>query len=614
MPFCVGRWRVEAGLNQLSSDGEARHVEPRVMELLVFLAESPGVTLSREQILETVWQGAAVVDAVLPRAVSELRAALGDDARDPRFVQTVPRRGYRLIAPVTPVSSHMPAKYRKLALLTAALVAAGAVLVMLIPGILRDSALQAVNSSVQIESVAVLPLEESTPVGRPFFAQGLTDSLTTSLARSRVVRVVSPRSVRGREDLDPQSLGVSLGVDAVLFGSVLHDEDDVGLTLELIATEDGTVLWAGNFRQPMRNVLALQAEIARQVVREIQGQIQGSERQGTAARAAGRAGSRDDESVVDPEAFERTLEARYYLSLRTGDGLRRSRELFERALLADREYAPAWAGLAECHVQLVNYLSLTPGQAYPAAREAAERAVALDPNSPESHAALGLVVLHQDWDLEAAEAAYRRAISLGPSYATAHQLYAELMSFQGRHDEALRMIRTARELDPFSPLLQAVEGVLLLGAGRYEESAALLGRVYDLDHSLVWTRRQRAYAFERMGRMREAIAERTALTFAEGESARRLRALTEQDGLRGFYRWSLTRPDLEDLPATLRAEYLAGAGEDEQALLWIDRAVEDKGEYLLHLHRSPAFDRLRDHPRFRGPLEAAGVDPSIPRH
>lgn len=597
--FEVGDWLVDPGLSEIRRDGRLIRLEPKVMELLAFLAGNAGETVSREDLLDAVWPGQHVVEGVLTRAASQLRQALGDDAAQPSYLQTVPKRGYRLIAPVRPETVQNPT-----ASSTGApqgrpwILATTMILVALVA--LAVIRLRAVPSEEPEEpvSIAVLPLLNlADDASQEYFSLGMTEALITELAKVSGLRVVSRTSVmRFREtDLSLPEIARELGVSTLLEGSVLQADGRVRITTQLIRAETDDHLWAESYDRELADVLTLQSDIARAVVREIEVRLTPIEEARLAA--AGR---------VDAETHRWYLKGRYHWSLRTPEDLALGRDFFKQAIARDPTFAPAWAGLADALVHLSGYSHLPPQQAFPQARDAALEALRLQPDLAEAHASLALVDFTLDWDAPSAEASFLRAIELKPSYATAHQWYSELLSLVGRHQEALVEAELARQLDPFSPIVRAAVGQRLNAAGRYAAAVETLGDALNLQPKLAWAHRERAWALSRLGRDDEALRAHEEEMRQRGLTTHELEALqaaTGESGMRGFWGWQAARLGRLAVagwvPAILWAEAYAGAGDTERALDWLERAAEERGLFLPHIKRSPAFDSLREHPRFR---------------
>ncbi len=603
--FRIGDWSVEPDLDQVSRADQCRRLEPKLMELLVYLAERPGQTIARDEILGAVWDGKAVIDAVLTRGISEIRQTLGDDPQQPRFIQTVPRKGYRLIAAVTAAPdaaapnavAALPAASagsRAAARRLSGWLAGGALLVVVTLFASRYFPAGNEDRSVRWRSIAVLPFDNHSGDSRQeYLAAGMTEALITELAQIRGLRVISRTSVqqyRGAARPLP-AIGRELGVETIVVGSVLEAGDRVRITVQLILAESDEHLWAESFDRDTGDVLALHAEIAHAVLREIRVHLSPREQQRLTRPG-----------TTDAEAHRLYLKGRYYWNRRTVADMRASVALFEQAIERDPGYARAHAGLADAYLQLSNYYAMPPREAFPRARQAVERALEIDPYLAEAHATQGAVAVNQDWNFIAAEEAFRRALRLGPGYVTAHQWYAELLSFLGRHDEALAEIAKAWELDPFSPLINAAWGQRLSAAGRFREALERFRDTLELEPRFAWIYREMAYAFTELGEHDRAVAARLREMETRGVADDALRRAVEDRGMRGFWSWHrdrLTRRrSTAWVPAALLAEAHAGAGDREQALGWFESAVEEGGEVLLHLRRSPAFAELSSEPRY----------------
>lgn len=631
--FEVGDWLVDRGLNEIRRGETVERLEPKVMELLVRLAEQAGETVSRDELLDAVWSGQHVVEGVLTRGASLLRQALGDDAQDPRYLQTVPKRGYRLIAPIrtAPVRTETvrtetvrPEAARTEAAQAATerppagteerspesrprfLVAGLAVLLVAVSlfllffwlFFLRQGPPEPLVDVREPTSIAVLPLLNlAEDPAQDYFSLGMTEALITELAKVSGLRVVSRTSVmrfRG-STLPLPEIARQLGVSTLLQGSVLEVDGRARITTQLIRAETDDHLWVESYERELADVLSLQREIARAVAREVEVRLTPTEE---ARLSAARR--------VDAEAHRLYLKGRYHWGLRTPEDLALGRDFFAQAIDRDPAFAPAWAGLADTLIHLSGYSHLPPREVFPQAREAAHEALRLDPELAEAHASLALVDFNLEWDAQEAEAGFLKAIEFEPSYATAHQWYSELLSLSGRHDEALAEAEFARQLDPFSPIVRAALGQRLNAAGSFAAALERLGEALELQPRLAWAHRERAWVLTRLGRHGDALEARLeemrvrGLTVAELEA---LESAVRESNSAGFWRWQIARLEglaaTEWVPSILRAEAHAGAVDADAALDWLERAAEERGLFLPHLIRSPVFDDLREHPRFQ---------------
>jgi len=407
--------------------------------------------------------------------MARLRDALGDSSDSPRFIETLARRGYRFVAPVTesaPLTenagiaepdlrveqgiSKTENRVRRFLISVLAGLFGGALLLGVYLGFDIGGARGWLRrySNRPIRSIAVLPLENlSGDPGQDYFADGMTDELITNLAQLRSVRVISRTSImqyKGTKKTLPQ-IGRELNVDAVLEGSVVRSGDRVRITAQLVDAATDQHLWAASYDRDLHDVLAWQDQAAREIASEVRIELTSTE-QGHIGRA----------HSVNSEAFEAYLKGRYHWNKRSKDGLRKAEQYFQEAIQKDPNYAPAYAGLADTYILFANFNIAAPGRAYPRAKEMASKAIQIDGTLAEAHTSLATLKAICDWDWSGAEQEFRRAIELNPSYATAHHWYAEdLLIRMGRQGEALAEIERARQLDPLSLQINAVQGRIL---------------------------------------------------------------------------------------------------------------------------------------------------------
>jgi TolB-like protein/Flp pilus assembly protein TadD len=446
----------------------------------------------------------------------------------------------------------------------------------------------------EVRSLAVLPLTDLAGEAAPeYFAEGMTEALITDLSKISALRVISRTSVMRYKETEKSipEVAEELGVDAVVEGSVLLAGDDVRITAQLI---DGTTdehLWAESYTRPLEDVLALHSEIARAIADEIEVVL-------TADEASRLTSSRS----VDPEALRAYLQGLYFWNRRTPEGFQRAAGLFQQAIGIEPDYALAHAGLANTYVLLGNYGLLELDRAYGAGRAAARQALLIDDTLAEAHTALGELWLFEEWDWSNAERHFRRAIALNPSYATARQYYAELLSYLGRREEALAEIQHARELDPLSLVIGSAAGEILNWAGQRDAAIEELQRVLGMDPEFWRAHRElgRVYltqqdyeeaaeAFER------AIALWGGNPHWRGDLACARAALGRTDEALEI----LVELESDSPP---RAWYSARAnlclGDTEEALAWLKRSVDERDPGSLFLKSDPLLDPLREDPRF----------------
>jgi len=474
-------------------------------------------------------------------------------------------------------------------------------------GGVRDRLFGGANAE-RIRSLAVLPLENlSRDPEQEFFADGMTDELIARLASLEGVRVISRTSTmryKGTTKGIPQ-IGRELGVDAVIEGSALRADGRVRITAQLIRAAQERHLWAKSYERDLRDVLALQAEVAQAIAGEIRAAL--------APEARSRAAA---EPPVNPEAYEAYLRGRYYWNKRNSAALKQAIVHFRRALATDSTYALAHAGLADVYAVIGDYLDRPATETAPAARASALRALELDPRLAEPHAALGLVKMEADFDWAGAEAEFREALRLNPNYATALHWHAILLVHLGRSKEALAEIDRALAVDPLALIIRNTRGRILQTQRRWAEAMSEYRRVLELDPAFsvtyIWIARNQ----DARGQHPLAVASyRTADSLVgndlHGYDAL-MRAAREPDP-RTYWRQNLIF--LSDaahrsavLPSLL-AESHAQLGETGPALALLERAFRERDGPLLDVIRDSGLDPLRNDPRFADLLRGYGLEP-----
>lgn len=522
--FRLGEWLVEPSLNRLTSGERVAHLEPRAMDLLVYLAERAGKVVGREELLDAVWQRQFVADATLSHAVAKLRRALGDDPQGARFVETIPKRGYRLVATVeTPAPA----------------------------GGCEGESPQLVTRGVEPRSsalpgLAVLPFVDMSPGGdHEYFGDGVAEEITNALACLTGLRVAARTSAfafKGARQ-DVREIGQQLGVDAVLEGSVRKASGRLRVTAQLISVADGMHLWSERFEASDEDVFAVQDAIAEGVVRRMHvppaaglGELFG--RRGSPSRGA----------------YDLYLRGRHLLNRRRREELQRALEYLEQAVAADETFPLPQVAIAETFSVLALWGTLPPEPAHARARAAATRAVDLDPFSAEAHAWLGWVELFQDWDFAGSAHYFQQALRLPrPSWMCGFPFGIHHLA-GGRWDAAGRTAHRLADEEPLSPLAQAQGAGLLVGLGRFPAAREILEAALDLDadHPMVtlWLAHVRGVE----GRFREAaeLLQRTlgtwfvptminlpALLVAAGDTdaARKVVAMLEDAAGTGYVSW-----------------------------------------------------------------------------
>src|SRR3984893_3693470 len=533
-----GAFEVDLREGELRKSGLRIRLQEQPFQVLVILLERPGKIVNREELRQRLWPSDTFVDFdhSLNSAVKKLREALGDQPDNPRFVETLHRRGYRFVAPVEgqPCASEVQADLQGLkqdpeerkAIPTpqsqpvaraawfkkrSALpwIATAAIFVMVLAaftanvGGWRDRLVGGSGTGSNpdhIQSLAVLPLANlSRDPGQDYFADGMTDALITDLAQIGSLRVISRTSVmhyKGTSKTVPE-IGRELKVDVVVEGAAQTSGGRVRITAQLIRAADDRHLWAESYERDVRDVLALQDEVARTIANEIKVKLTPQE-QGllTSARP------------VNPQAHELYLKGRYYWNKRTPEALNKSLEYFRQAIDKDPSYALGYAGMADAYAMLGSgeYGILPPKEAFPKAEAAAMKALELDSALAEPHATLGYSK-DFDWDWQGAEREFKQAIDLNPGYTTAHHWYAIHLTSLGRNTEAIAEIRKAQSLDPLSLIISADVAWVFYFARRYEQQGEQARKTLEMDSNFAIARMYLSYSYLHMGNHKEAVAE-----------------------------------------------------------------------------------------------------------
>jgi TolB-like protein/DNA-binding winged helix-turn-helix (wHTH) protein/Tfp pilus assembly protein PilF len=614
---------VDLAAGEVRKAGLRQRLGGQPLQILQALLERPQETVTREELRQRLWPNIAFVDyeLALKKAVNRLREALGDSADSPHFIETIPRRGYRFIGVISPQSvrpeSGEPRLTAATDLLTRpavqmrtrlfwrpiaafSLAAIAALLLWLNADKLRTR-IFARPRAVQIHSIAVLPLENlSKDTSQDYFSDGMTEALTTDLAQIGALRVISRTSAthfKGSRETLP-SIGRQLNVDAIIEGSVTRFEDRVRITAQLIDVQTDHHLWARTYERDLKDILALQDEVARDIAAEIRINLTPQEQSRLTA-----------ERKTSPRAYDAYLRGRYLWSQRNAEAITKAVGYFQQAVREDPKFALAYSGLSDCY-----WVGWGARRDFPLADEYARKAISLQPDLAEGHASLGIVRIGE-YHLAAAEQELRRAIELNPNYAMAHHYYATYLLSMGRPAEALAENDRARQLDPFSLSINTMRGLILIGLRQFDQALDQFDRAVEISpqsqFAHVWL--ARIYWLE--GRAPEAIAEeKQAGTLAH--SAQQLRdqgevaAIYAKSGLRAA-RLKFAQLMERHYKGNYEAMWIAfqyGTVEDgPKVLQWLDEALRAQEAFPFHAKTAPEFDFLRADQRFQALLRRIGL-------
>jgi len=615
MPIAHNRIRfsvfeADRATRELRKHGIRIKLEDQPFEILMALLEKPGEIATHEELRGRLWPEGTFVDfdKSIARAVNKVRTALGDSAAAPRFIETLSRRGYRFIAPVTLVEeAPAPAPVRRRhSRPTWTIGFAGALVLLALalglnPGGVRDR-LPGFGSKPRLESIAVLPLENlSHDPEQEYFADGLTDALITDLGRISRLRVISRTSImqykRTKKPLP--EIARELNVDAAVEGTVMRSGGRVRATVQLLQARIDRHLWAESYERDFQNVIQLERQMALAIAHEVSGQLRLADRGGV---PGGRTAS--------PAAFDAYLRGRYFWDMRDAKSTAEAVGYFEQALREDPNFALAWSGLADCYST-----GWWTGADYPLAEKYARKALTLAPELAEAHISLG----YAEYDLgRFAEAGKegRRGIELDPNYVTGHHFLAFYLLAAGRLTEALAENDRARQLDPFSFPITFVRGIIYFHLHEYDRAREQFVAASQLNPQSHGPDEGLAQIYWLEGRVPEALVEerKTAVLASWPDQLRDLDEVASVYAKSGFATASRRSAQLKERTFhghSVEAFHIAiqygTAGDKEKALEWLNRGVALQGSNDWFCLRNPTFDFMRADPRYRDLLRRAGL-------
>jgi TolB-like protein/DNA-binding winged helix-turn-helix (wHTH) protein/Tfp pilus assembly protein PilF len=607
-----GAYEFNPDSGELRREGMRVRVEGQPLAILEVLVERPGEVVTREELQKRLWPEDTFVDFEhsLNAAVKRLRAALNDSADQPRYVETLARRGYRFVAPV---GSGVGERESKKAVLPAAqasrgfgrrwlwLVVLAAVCVLGLAGWgwrLRRNRL-ATHSLPPVRSLAVLPLQNlSGDSSQEYFADGMTEELIGRLANIHGLRVISRTSAMHFKNtqLSVPEIAKTLGVDAIVEGSVIREGSQVRVHAQLIRGASDEHIWAGEYQREYRSLLSLQEEVARSIAERIEISLTPQERRTLAST-----------SPIDPESYEDYLKGRYYFNQRTLDALNKSIGFFQQAIARTPDYALTYSGLADGYAMLGFRGGFPSKDALSRAKAAALKAIELDDTLAEPHASLAFIAETHEWDWATAEREYKRALELNPGDARAHHWYAGYLMYVGRFDEGIGEAKRARELDPLSlPVNNALAGRLLV-AGRAEEALAQVRQTLEIDPYFAPAHQTLGWVYLNMGKRQEAIQEfqqalqlsgtddkdiKLDLGFAYAATGNREQARRILGELKKLHEQRL-------IPSGSIAVLYGALGELDTAFAWLEKAYQERDPQLTYLKVGRRFEPLHHDARFQ---------------
>jgi Predicted integral membrane protein len=586
-PPCVykfDRFLVNEVERLLLRDGEVVPLTTKVFDILLTLIRSSGRLVRKNTLLNEIWPDAFVEEANLSVNIASLRKALGEGPAEHRYIETIPKLGYRFVASVLRLDANSDCANAGKARTTSV-------------------TWREIKSAEPFQSLVVLPFENvSDDPNSAYLADGLAESIMNNLSQLGDLRVVGRNTAfRYRGNVDSLTVGRELGVDSVLSGRVLRLAERIVIRTDLVETGDGWQIWGKQYHRKLSDVLSVQDEISREICKGLRFQLSLAERQ--------KLTKRHTDNVA---AYRLYLKGRYHWSKYNQEGLRKAIECFKQAIETDPTYALAYAGLADCYYRLSNVYAPTR-EAMPRAKAAALKALEIDPNVSETHCVLGVIKLCYELDWAGAEAEFRKAIEINPNDSIAHQRFALYFDLLGRFDEARRELEMALKIDPLSPQLYSSFGAMFFLARDYKSAIGEVQKALELDGKHIPSLYLMGRIHEGLGQTEQAISVFKKI-LALNETPMFLAVLGHAYALAGDERQArhvlakLEKPSPGSyVSAYSKALINVALGDTDLAFEQMEQAYEDRSEMITMLKVDPALDIVRSDLRFAKLLRRVGL-------
>jgi TolB-like protein/DNA-binding winged helix-turn-helix (wHTH) protein/Flp pilus assembly protein TadD len=617
--YVFGDFCLDAGQRALFRNGELLSLTPKSLETLLFLVERHGRIVDKKELMDAVWPDTFVEEVSLARNVSVLRKVLSESEEGQSYIETIPKRGYRFVAPVSessdavPASAAMPSAHSepvksqrfvsRLAFALAALISLFAVALWF-----RGSSLSLRLFPPSQTILVVLPVENLTgDPSQEYLADGLTEEVIAqlgSLSPQRLGVIARTSSMAYKHtNKTVRDIGRDLHADYVVEASLREGSGHVRFTAQLIRTRDQTHLWAHSFDRPLADVLALQNELARAIADEVRVDLQPQ----IAARLA-------TARSVQPAAYDDFVRGRFHWNERSAREVHSAIDYFAQAISKDPGFAPAYASLADSYTLLTMMRDAPPGEMMPKAQGALLKALSLDDYMGDAHTVLGEISEVFNWDWATADKEFRRAIELEPNSSNARHQFAIHLAVMGRFPEALAHMKVAEQVDPVSPVTFASTGWIYLRGRRPDQAILECQKALDLDPKFARGHLCLGEAYEEKRDLEKAAEEFIAARVLTGMSAdaiEQLRQALRQSGYQGYFRLRLQQLRAKATKSYVSpydfADFSLRAGDREEALKWLEAAYAERSPYLVFLHIEPRMDSLRDDPRFQELIRHIGL-------
>lgn len=625
-----GPFQLEPPERLLLCDGRPVSLPPKAFDLLLVLVDRSGHLVEKDELLSMVWPGAFVEEGNLAVTVSLLRKALNDDRSHPRYIETVSKKGYRFVAavkrhdecallidsskpnaseieprpiptiepPPRVIAAESRRESRNPKFLVPVLLGGLLIGLLALASVgLAHRKNKSTAASDTIRSLAVLPFQTLGTYGSDMYLElGMADAVITKLANTGKI-IVRPTSAIQRyagKQLTPQAIGKEQGVDAVLDGRIQRNGGQVRVTLQLIRVRDGAQLWADTLDTKFIDVFALEDSLSEMAAQAIRLKLTGGENQRFTRRY-----------TENPAAYDAYMKGRYFWNKRTDVGLKKGLDYFREAIKLDPGFAEAYVGVADSYSMLGLYSVLPPKKAFPAAEDACTRALQMDDTLAAAHATLGFIRFYYEWNTKSAGDEFRRALADNPHYAMAHSWYGESLAASGQYSEATAQAQRAMEDDPLSMIVGSNAGWTFALAGQFDRSVDTLKKAIEIDPNFPRTHFRLGEVYEQQGRYSSAITEFEQAVRLSGGDPYYEGSLGHAYGASG--KVNEARRILKDLQSRVSKEYVppyaiavlyAGLGQRDEAMHWLQQAVQDKSTSMAFLRSDPELSGLQADARF----------------
>ena len=634
-----GSFRIDRRERLLLHDSEPVPLPPKVYDTLLVLVMHSGHIVEKEELMKAIWPDTFVEEANLTVNVSALRKALGEGESERPYIETVPRRGYRFVLPVTEVKNNSSDSSAELQIKpplaigeqlnidatkgestyptgvhalprnrTWGLPVVAISLIIAFGVVAYYAWMKRAERGLKVRSIAVLPFKPLVADNRDEpLEMGLCDALIARLSSldQLIVRPTSSVVRYNKLGQDPLAAGRELGVDVLLDGYVQRSGDRIRVTAQLLSIADGKHLWTGQFNDDYTGIFAVEDSISKQMLEAL------------------RLGLTDDEQrrvtrhyTEDAEAYQLYLKGRYFQDKMTPEGLEKSIDYFQQTTVQDPKYAKAFAGLAESYVLLAVLSDLPLRDSSQKAKTAALRAIEIDDTTTEGHTALAHVRFWYDWDWSGAEIEFKRAIELSPNYPRAHQGYASFLIVMGRHQEAISEIKRAQGLAPLSLPVNVQVARVLYFARKYDEAIEQCRKTLEMDPNFGGAHQFLGRSYKQKRMYEEAVIELQKARGLRPQNAEVLSLIGYTDAVSG--RVVEAQKVLQELQDLAKQSYVspyhvamvyAGLGEQDKTFDWLEQAYAEREGRMTILKFAPEFDSLHSDPRYADLVRRIGLTP-----